>query len=243
MNIRIRSILRLLVVLVTAWLVLVLSTGCQMRETNLALQQADQAAEASQRVLTEKIAPHVAALPPDVQQAVKDAMDQVCNLITSARTSLRPALTLTVGNEPPPQSDTTVEEAVERPSQFIAKSAMQTGRAAVEVERVGWWLQMSAIALRFGEAAGSNLLAIILGGSGGLGLTIAGLMRHIGTLRTAVKDAVSFGNDAVAIAPDDHEARRQLLIKHKAAQRANGTQAVIQRAGAAVHAPSIPSPT
>jgi hypothetical protein len=235
------SLMRAVALLVILWLILVLCVGCQARETNLALQQADQATEASQRVMAEKIAPHVAALPPDVQQSVKDAMDQVCGLLTSARTSLRPALTLTAGNEPPPQTDTTVEEAIEKPQQFTAKAAMQVGRATVEVERIGWWLQVSAVALKFGEAAGNNLLALILGGSGGTGLLVAGVLRHVGRLKTAVSDAVKFGNDAVAVAPDDADARRQLIVKHKAIQEANGTKRLIKQAGAAVQLPPIPA--
>jgi hypothetical protein len=220
---------------------LLLSTGCQLRETNKSLQQADQATEASQKILAEQVAPQVATLSEENKKAVEAALNKICSLLNSARSSIRPALTITAGNEPPPQVDTTVEEAVERTEQFVAKAAMQTGRATVEAEKVSWWLQVTAMALKFGETTASGWMTLLLSGGGTAGLLAAGVLKHISKLRTAVKDAVQFGNDAVAINPEDAEARKHLIEKHKKIQEENGTKNVIKSAGAAVKAPTTPA--
>lgn len=252
MNIRVRSMLRLLVVLLTAWLAIALC-GCQARETNKAQQQAIQATQASQQVLARDVAPAVASLPPELQAKVKEAIEQVCQLLTSAQASMQPALVLTAGNEPPPQVETTVEEAVERPAQFIAKASQQVGRAQVEVERIGWWLSVGAVAMQFGEAIAGDLMSqllLLLGGgtgAGAAGLAVLRLWQNGKKLaaeaiqaKRAVADAVQFGNEAADVPPDDAAARADLVRRHKERQRLNGTQDLIKQAGAAVRSPRSP---
>lgn len=244
MNIRIRSMIRLLVVLVTCWLVLVLGTGCAARETNKSLQQSDQAQEAAQRVLAEKLAPLIAQLTEEANRQAREAIDQVLQLLASGRGSLRPALALTAGNEPPPPVDTTVEEAVQNPHAFTTKAAQQTGRAQVEVENIGWWLSVASIVIQYGQAIGGSLASQLLTGTGMGGLATAALLlwRQTATLRRALGDSVQFGNEAVDIKPDDDKARGALVKRHKERQRLHGTQGLIKAAGAAVQAPSPPVP-
>ena len=238
MNVRVRSVLRFLVVLVTLWLVLALCTGCSLRETNKSLQQAGQAVEGAQHVLAAKVAPAVASLPPDLQEAVKQALDQVCQLMTSARESIQPALIVTAGNEPPPVVDTTVQEAIERPAEFTRKAAKQVGRALVEVERVGWWLQVGAVALAFGQAAAGDWLSVLLlalgGGTGAAALAAKGV-QVFRRLKAATTDAVAFGNDMAQATTDDDA--RAVIKHHKVRQEHNGTRKVIQQAGARSTAP------
>lgn len=239
MKTTIRQLVRLITVLVGLWLILALC-GCQARETNKALQQSDQAQEAAQRVLAEKIAPRIAALPVDVQAEVKTAMDQVCQLLASGRASIRPALTLTAGNEPPPTVDTTVEEAVSRPQEFIRKASAQVGRAEVEVERIGGWLATGAFVLKWGEAIAGDLMSqllLLLGGStgaGAAGLAVFRLWRQAKVAKQAVEDAVSFGNEAASVDPKDSQAKSDLVKRHKARQKNHGTRSLIDSVGAAV---------
>ena len=96
-----------------------LCLGCQARQTNIALQQSDQAQEAAQKIVIERIAPR---LPADVQASVKESMDQVIALLSASRTSIRPAIMLTSGGEPLPNPGTTVEDAMDR-LYFLAKVA------------------------------------------------------------------------------------------------------------------------
>lgn len=233
--------LRFLVVLGTVLAVLTLCTGCQLREINKALQQSDQAQEGAQRVIVEKIAPKIALLPLDIQAEVKAAMDQIVALLTSSRTSLRPALALTAGNEPPPPVDTTVEDAVDRPQQFITKAAVQTGRASAEAEEIGWWLSVASAAISWGQHVGGSMLSQLLllagGGTGAAALLAKGvqMFRELRTTKTAVGDAVAFGNDAAkAMTP---EALKSVVDEHERRQILNGTKAVLQRAGAAIKRP------
>lgn len=225
----------------------VLVLGCQARETNKALQQADQAAEGSQRVLAERVAPVVAKLPPELQTEVRAALDQAVALLTSCRTSIRPALALTANGEPPPPVDTTVEEAVARPQVFISKAAMQTGRAAVEVERIGWWLSVGVVVLQFGQAVAGDMLSQILLLVGGSTGTAAVLAKGIQLWRTAkqatqeakglqvaVADAVAFGND-MSQADSDTQAAA-VITAHRTRQERNGTRKAIKDAGAAAKA-------
>jgi hypothetical protein len=248
--IHLRTALRAIVVLLSLWLVLVTCTGCQLRETNKALQQGVQATQGAQQVLAEDVAPAVASLPPELQAKVKAALEQVCQLLTSAQASMQPALIITAGDEPPPQVDTTVEEAVERPHDFTRKAAQQVGRAQVEAERIGWWLSVGAIALQFGQAVVGDFISqllLLLGGggvAGAAGLKIwrliqsgKALANQLGQTKRAVADAVQFGNDAAEVPPDDAAARQALIDRHKERQRINGTQALIKEAGAAVRSP------
>lgn len=219
---------------------ILLLCGCQARETNKALQQADQAAEGSQRVLAERVAPVVAKLPPELQSEVRASLDQVVALLTSCRTSLRPALALTANGEPPPPVDTTVEEAVARPQAFISKAAVQTGRAAVEVERIGWWLSVGTIVLQFGQAIGGDLLSQLLlvagGGTGAAALLAKGVQvyRKARELQAATVDAVAFGNDMAKA--ETNEQAAAVVDAHRKRQDRNGTRKAIQLAGAAVQA-------
>ncbi len=247
---RLLPILRFLFIASLTALVLFALCGCQLRETNKAQQQAVQATQASQQVLARDVAPAVISLPPELQAKVKAALEQVCQLLTSAQESMQPALILTAGNEPPPAVETSVEQAVERPQEFMRESAKQTGRALVEVERVGWWLKAGAFALAFGQAVGGDLMSQILlligggTGAGAAGLAVLRLWQNGKKLaseamqaKRAVADAVSFGNEAAEIPPEDPAARADLVKRHKERQRLNGTQEVIKAAGAAVRAP------
>lgn len=239
-RVRLRMVdcLRFLAVLGSVLAVLALCTGCQVRETNKALQQSDQAQEGAQRVLAEKLAPRVVLLPVEIQAEVKAAMDQVCALLASSRTSLRPALALTAGNEPPPTVDTTVEDAVERPQPFITKAAMQAGRASAEVEQIGWWLSVASVAMLWGQSVGGGLLSQLLlvagGGTGIAALVAKGvqMFRELKTAKAATVDAVAFGNDAArAMTPEE---LKSVVDAHERRQSINGTKAVIQKAGAVI---------
>jgi len=224
---------------------LMIFTGCQLRETNKALQQSDQAQEGAQRVLAEKIAPKLAQLPLEIQAEVKAAMDQVCALLTSSRLSIRPALALTAGNKPPPPVDTTVEEAVERPQQFTSKAGVQAGRASAEVEQVGWWLAVASVAMLWGQTVGGGLMSqllLVAGGGTGLAALVAKgvqVFRELKIAKAATADAVSFGNDVAKVPPNSPELN-DVIKKHKERQIKNGTRGFIDSAGASAR-PKEPS--
>ena len=221
---------------------LLLTTGCQYRETHIAVAQADQATEGAGQVLAEQIAPVAAQLPPEVQEAFRAAVAKVHTLLSSVHTSLQPALVLTAGGEPAPPIPTTVRDAVEHTEDFARTAAMQAGKAQSEVDdALATWDLWSSV-LKWGGAIGgdlmSQLLLLIGGGSGAgaAGLAVFRLWQQAKVAKRAVADAVSFGNEAVAIDPKDNESRRKLVEKHKARQAQNGTKTIIKQAGAHVTA-------
>ena len=115
-------------------------------------------------------------------------------------------------------------------------------------------LELGAFALKWGQAIAGDLvsqLLLALGGGTGVAAVVAkgvqvyrtlGKLRTEGQeLRTAVGDAVAFGNDMA-----DAETNKQaaaVVTAHKKRQSRNGTRKVIQAAGAAVSAPPDPLPT
>ena len=222
-------------------LAILLPCGCQQRETHLALQQSDQAAEGAQAIVAERIAPLVAGLPPEIHAAITAALDDVTLLMVSARESLRPALALTAGNEPPPETRTTVRQAVEYPHEFVRAAAVQTGRAHVEVEGYLRWVGVASFAVRWGTALAGDLASQLLLGLGGSGL-IAGLLgkgvqlwrtaktatTQAGDLKRALTDAVAFGTDMEA-AETDAQAE-QVKDRHKVLQANSGTRPLITQA-------------
>lgn len=208
-----------------------LCLGCQARQTNIALQQSDQAQEAAQKIVIERIAPR---LPADVQESVKESMDQVIALLSASRASIRSAIMLTAGGEPLPNPGTMVQDAMDRHQQFISEVSIQAGRAEAEVEQIGWYASIGTMLVKFGQEGGGNLLTMLLGGAGGGGLLLAGALKYVGRFKTAVRDAVAFGNEAIETNPQDVVQRNILIERHKEIQKTNGTQAIIRSAGAAV---------
>ncbi len=218
-------------------LMILLPCGCQQRETNLSLQQSDQAAEGAQKILAHRVSPLVDGLPPEIHAAITAALDDVNVLITSSRQSLRPALALTAGNEAPPETRTTSTMAAEHPQEFARQAAVQSGRAHVEVESYLRWAGIGEIALQWGQAAAGSLVSQLLLGGGGAGLLagLAGLWKtartagaQVQTLKRAVVDAVAHGEEMEqAETEDDVRA-----VKDRSAKRqiVSGTRAVISQA-------------
>lgn len=206
--------------------------SCQHRETNIALQQSDQAQEAAQRLLAERVAPRLAGLPVDAQSSVAATMDQIVQLLTASRTSIRPAIILTAGGEPLPDVRTTIDDAMDRQAYFITALGVQAGRAEAEVERVGWYAAIGSAVIKLGLSAADNWLSVMLGGGGIGGILLAFGARHIGKLKTAVRDSVAFGNEALEVDPSSPDQRRNLVARHKEIQKINGTRSLIDSAGA-----------
>lgn len=218
---------------------LLLLSGCQARETSKALTQADQATEAIQRI-AQSIADMVNQLPPELQELFKAKLEAICILASSARDSMRPARTLTNGNEPPPRVDTTVDLAAGNPHEFSRQAAIQTGKAQVEVEGVLWYFDVGQIALNFGKALTQDWLTIFLtaiagcSGTGAVGLKLyrvySSLKNSVQEKERAARDAVAYGND-MSLANSDTEAA-EVIRKHKAIQKQNGTNDLIKKLGA-----------
>ena len=205
--------------------------GCQNREVNLAIQGADQAQEAAQKIIIERIAPR---LPVDVESSVRESMDQIVRLLTASRVALRPALALTAGDEPMPMPETSVVDAMQWPEEFISLLGVQTGKAEFEAKKVAWYASIGNMLVKFGQEGGGSLLTMLLGGAGGGGLLLAGALKYVGRFKTAVRDAVAFGNEAIEINPQDVVQRNILIERHREIQKTNGTQAILRSAGAAV---------
>lgn len=214
--------------------------GCQQRETNLALQQADQAIEGAQTIIVEKIAPLVASMPPEIHAAITAAFDDVGLLLTSGRESMRPGLSLTAGNEPAPETRTTVRLAVEHPQEFSRAAAVQTGRAHVEVEGYLRWVGVATFAMQWATAVSEDLLSQLLlgGGAGGVLLGLLGKGAQLwrtaktataqaGDLKRALVDAVTHGEEMEkAETEDDVKAVKQRSIER---QVATGTRPIIKQ--------------
>ncbi len=217
-------------------LAILLPCGCQQRETNLALQQADQAVEGGQAIISERIAPLVAGLPPEIHAAITAALDDVVLLMTSSRESLRPALALTAGDEPAPESRTTVRLAVEHPQEFARVAAVQTGRAHAEVDDYLRWVSFASFAAQWAAAAGGSLASQLLMGGGAAGLltSLAALWKtartarsQIQVLKRTVVDAVTHGEEMEeAETEDDVKAVKKRSVDR---QVANGTRPVIKQ--------------
>ncbi len=228
--------------LLLSLLVIFALCGCQARETNLATQQADQAVDAAGQLLAQRVAPAVASLPPDVQAAVRSALDDAVLLLTSARESIRPALRLTAGSEPAPESPTSAQAALEHPREFVRRAAVQAGRAEIEVEGYLAWARVGSMALEWGKVAAGDLLSQLLlltgGGAGAAALLAKGVQiyRKGRELQAATIDAVAFGND-MAKAETDKQAA-DVITAHKARQDRNGTRKTLQDAGAAAQPPT-----
>ena len=214
-------------------LAILLLSGCQARETNLALQQADQATEGAQIILAQKVAPVVAQLPDELQAAVKKALDDACQLLTSARESMRPALALTAGNEPAPETRTTTDLAVTKPADFIRQAATQKGRADIEVEDYLSYLKVGEILIKYGQAIGGDImtqLLLLLGGGGATTALLAKGVTAYRSVKKAAQDSIAFGNDMAKANTDDDALA--VIDKHKALQKANGTNGIIKKLGA-----------
>lgn len=231
-----RACLRTLAVLLLTALLLVLGTGCSTRETHLAVVQGDQAVQGAQQLLAQpKVAAAVAALPPELSQALAAALEDVDVLLASAHTSLAPAITLTAQGEVI-RPETTVEQAVREPKAFAAVAARQAGRAEVEVESLLAWLTGGKALLSFARAAGTDFVAQILAGGGTGGLLLAGglkilavvnRLRRENALKDAeTEDALAFGNAAEQA--DTTAEVEDLKREHLKRQAARGTLPGIQ---------------
>lgn len=213
--------------------VLFLLCGCQARETNLALQMSDQAQQATQQKLAQDIAPIVVHLPPEMQQAVKQAIDDACQLLTASREAIAPAIALTQGNEPAPESRTTVEQAYSHTASFVRAAAIQTGRAHIETEGYLSYVRFASMAANWGQALATDWLSMLLLGGGGLGLgggLIAKGITAYRSVKKAASDAVAFGNDMYAANTEDEA--QAVIKKHKQHQKDNGTNEMIKQLGA-----------
>lgn len=208
-----------------------LCCGCSTRETNKALQQGDQAVEASRAILSQpKVAEAIASLPPDLQAVMAEALCAVDQLLASARTSIAPAITLSAQGEKI-DPGTAVDQAVRDPAGFAAIAHRQAGRAEVEVEGLLPWLEMKGAALRFAQAAASDWMAQMLAGGGTGGLLLAGglkvlavvrrLKREIELREAETEDALAYGNAAEQA--DTTAQIEELKRDHLKRQAARGT--------------------
>lgn len=217
-----------------SFFICLLFSGCfQFRETSLALQQSDQAQEAVQKKLAHDIAPVVVHLPPELQATVKQALDDACLLLATSRDAIRPALALSQGTDPAPESRTSAELAYGKPQEFARQAAIQTGRAHAEVDHWVATVRGGEIILQYSKALSGDLLSqllLLLGGgglAGGVGVKLFTVYRSI---KQATKDAVSFGNDALN--SDTPEQKAATIEKHKALQANNKTRDFIKSLGA-----------
>jgi hypothetical protein len=117
--------------------VLCLAVAACTPQTARAQKQADQALEATQKLLRDFQA-YYGELTPEQAEQFKTLVFQTDKLVTSARRSLAPALKLLARNKPI-EVDTTVEEALESTDTFVQKAMVQSARAEVEVESILTW--------------------------------------------------------------------------------------------------------
>jgi hypothetical protein len=207
--------------------------GCQARETNQALQMSDQAQEAAQRKISTDLSATVVHLPEAMRQQQRQLIEEILLLLAASRDSIRPALALSQGNEPAPETRTTAELAYQQPKEFARQSAIQTGRAHAEVEGYLSYVRAAAFIAQYGQQLATDWLSLLLLGTGGVGLAGGALAKGIqafNSVKRAAKDAVEFGNDALAATKPDEI--KKVLDKHKIIQESNGTRNTIKKLGA-----------
>ena len=213
---------------------LLLLSGCAAeRESAKALLQADQAANGTQVQMTAIWA----AIPPETQKVIKDKWDSMTLLVGQIRDSIAPAARYLSGGQAL-QVDTTTEEAVLNTPQFVKKATKQAVRAQVEVDAVGYWLQLgSGLLNTVMEGGWLNGMTMLLTGGGGVGLMLAGWAKTYLTTKLqakALKDKAEEADD-LADAPDD-AAVVKVRAKHAHKQAVNGTAGVIAKVAGPVPA-------
>lgn len=141
--------------------------GCSTRENAKAQKQADQALEATQRLLRD-LEPQYNTLNEEDAQLFLQTINKVYTLVTSARESIAPGLRLLSKGEEI-HVDTTVEEAITSTDSFRYKAMRQSARAEVETDT-----QLTLhTAMQWAYSNASELL--LTGGVGGLLLTLVTL--------------------------------------------------------------------
>lgn len=166
-----------------------LCTGCGHREVAKAALQAQQAIDASVKL---------------IDTSPKDAK----LLLHQAHESLSPVLDY-LSDGQTIKVDTTVEEATTQPETFVHKATVQAARAGMENE----------MNQRYSEAAsfGYDTLMAALMGSGGAGLVIAKVLSTIKKYKTAVQDQIDYHKDVADAAPEEKIAIQQKHKKRQIA--------------------------
>jgi hypothetical protein len=145
-------------------LALVVLAGCgSTRENARAVVQAQQATEASVRILTAReVADALAKLSPEDRAKIEAPIRAALALLRSAHQSLSAPAAL-LGQGQPVDVPTSVEQAVAAPEAFVAAAAVQSGRAEVEAQArladAAFW---RGLVTAVGGASWEDLLASVL---------------------------------------------------------------------------------
>jgi hypothetical protein len=205
----------------------ILLAGCGMPETARAARQAEQAVEGIGITIRE-VAPLLDGVKDDVQRTkLREAFQKIIKLVQSAKISLQPNLVyLSDGREI--RVDTTSEQAAKATDTFCQKAAIQSGRAAVEVEQRMEWEQTLLSFVDPNNLEGLLTgLSVLLFGSGTVGLIVARTLKAFQTHKAALQDALMYGKEGLKINPDDNRNIEKLKEQHAARQRARGTHSLI----------------
>lgn len=199
---------------------LVLLSGCAMPETARATKQADQAVEGI-GMLVDEITPIVSSIKDDDQRAkIRAVLEHILELVQSARMSISPSLAY-LGDA---RVDTSAKEAATKTKVFVAKAAIQAGRASAEVESTLAWSDMLGSFFDPSTLEGWLVgISTLLTGSGALGLVIAKTIRY----KAALQDQIAYTRERQAIPADDVKAIDELQKKHAQRQKIRGTKAII----------------
>lgn len=211
-------------------LILVCLAGCGMPETARATRQAEQAVEGISMILDDAV-PVINEIKDEEQRKkLQEGLRRILVLVQSARLSLQPVITY-LGEV---KVETTSKEAASQPEIFATKAALQSGRAAVEVEdRLSWndmFLSFVDPSSLEGWLVG---LSTLLLGSGTAGIIIARVVKTIGTYKNALVDQVAYTKKTKELdASDPEDAAQIAVIKEQEAERqkARGTKAIIDEA-------------
>lgn len=212
---------------------LVTCTGCgPTRETAKAQKQADQALEASQEIIRgqdTRDAIVAMDLTPEQNEAIGQLFAKVYELVSSARESLAPGLTILSQGKPVEVSTTAEQARLDFPA-FHREATKQTARAEVEAEQFLWYTSITNRVLSWGSVAAQSAFGVVTGGTGGaLGLlAIALKLLQMHKRGTKAIDMMAEYSIEAAEAKDEPELER-IKKRHQEAQEAAGVHGIIAK--------------
>ncbi len=204
-------------------MIILLAAGCSTRENAKSLAMADQAVDASLRVMQspDLVAAIKSIETVEISGVIVDKLNVIGQFLTQARDNIASPLRVLAKGEPVQRTIST-EQAVLAPDQFIKAAAKQAARAEVEAESLLWWQSAISGFTRYitGDHGWLAQILMMLGVGGGTAGTLAmGARSLINSAKVKFAER-AFQEEAATAHNDDH--LKAIKQRHKKVQQDMG---------------------